>query len=73
MKNDIDYLYENYLKFTNDMAADHNPMAIAAVMTAIAMSIYKTAMDPADYDMMVDSISNRRDQVKSFDFNRGLQ
>lgn len=73
MKNDIDYLYDNYLKFTDEMAIDHDPMAIAAVMTAISMSIYKTAMNAADYDRMVDSISDRRDQVKTFDFNKGLQ
>jgi len=50
-------------KFTDD---GFNPYACAAVMTKLALMIYKTSMDNEEYNLMVDSISNSRDQIKSF-------
>ena len=60
-------LYDNYLEFTDHMVGVHGSMQVAAVMMAQALSIYRSAMDPEDYDRMVDSISASRSQVKTFD------
>lgn len=43
-----------------------SPYAMAAIMTKLAMMIYKTSLNAEDYNLMVDSISDRRDQIKSF-------
>lgn len=66
MNDDLDSLYENYIQFTASMVEDHDPMAIAAVMVAQGLSIYRTAMDEIDYNKMVDSISANRSGVKKF-------
>lgn len=63
----LENLYEHYLKFTDQMCIDHDPMAIAAIMMTQALSIYKTAMSQEDYNRMVDSISANRNQVKTFE------
>jgi hypothetical protein len=49
------------------MVGVHGAMQVAAVMMTQALSIYRSAMDPEDYDRMVDSISASRSQVKTFD------
>ena len=63
----LQQLYDNYLEFTDHMVGIHGSMEVAAVMMTQALSIYRSAMDPEDYDRMVDSISASRFQVKTFD------
>lgn len=63
----LQQLYDNYLEFTDHMVGVHGAMQVAAVMMTQSLSIYRSAMDPEDYDRMVDSISASRSQVKTFD------
>jgi hypothetical protein len=44
-----------------------NPFACAAIMTKLAMMIYKTSLNTEDYDAMINTISDNRDQIKSFE------
>ena len=60
-------LYTRYMQFTELMIEDNKPLEIAATMMAQALSIYKTVLNGEDYNSMVDSISDSRDKVKSFD------
>jgi hypothetical protein len=62
----LERLYNNFLEFTDHMVGQNDPMAVAGVMMAQAMSIYRTAMSDKDYNMMVDSISANRDNVQKF-------
>jgi len=62
----LQQLYDNYLEFTDHMVGVHGAMQVAAVMMTQSLSIYRSAMDPEDYDRMVDSISASRSQVKTF-------
>ena len=56
-----------YIMLTNELVENNvNPFAVAAVMTKLAMMIYKTSLSASDYDEMIDSISERRNIVKSF-------
>ena len=49
-----------------DMIAEgQKPFAVAAVFTMIALQIYKSSLSKEDYDKMVDSISDSRDQIMS--------
>ncbi len=41
------------------------PFAIAAVFIMIALQIYKTSLSEEEYNLMVDSISENRDNIKS--------
>jgi hypothetical protein len=40
---------------------------VAGVMTAQAMTIYKTILSPEEFEMMAESIYNSRDKVKKFE------
>ena len=62
----LEQLYSNYLEFTDHMVGQYDPMEVAAIMMAQALSIYKTNLDEIDYNKMVDSISASRSQVRKF-------
>lgn len=53
-------------KLTNDLVVEgYKPFAVAAVHVMIALQMYKTALSDEEYNLMVDSISDSRDQIKS--------
>ena len=54
-----------YKTTTELMIEGHQQFAIAAALTMIAMQIYKSSLSKEDYDKMIDSISDSRDQVMS--------
>ena len=62
----LEQLYSNYLEFTDHMVGQYDPMEVAAIMMAQALSIYKTSLDEIDYNKIVDSISASRSQVHKF-------
>lgn len=75
MKEDIDQLdelYQEYWIFHSAMLdKGHSPLEIAAILVAQSMSIYKTVLDPKEYDDMVDNISNMRYNVKELTQDQG--
>ena len=70
---DLLRLYNEYLQFTDDQLTNYDAMAVAGTMLAQALSIYKTAMNEDDYNKMIDTISDSRDKVKSFNDDHILQ
>jgi hypothetical protein len=57
----------SFTELTNRFTKEgFSPYACAAVMTKLAFMIYKTSMSAEDYNLMIDSISDSRDQIKSF-------
>ena len=70
---DLLKLYNEYLQFTDDQLTTYDAMAVAGIMLAQALSIYKTAMNDEDYNNMIDTISDSRDKVKSFHDDQVLQ
>ena len=63
----IEELYAKYLQFTAVMMEDYKDIEIAGVMIAQALSMYKTVLEEEDYQRMVNSIYERRNDVKTFD------
>lgn len=60
----LENLYQDYWTFHASMISkDHSPIAIAAILVAQALSIYKTVLEEDEYEQMVDSISDSRDKV----------
>jgi hypothetical protein len=51
---------------------NHDPIKIAAILVAQAMSIYKTVLSPEEYGRMIDSISDSRDKVQQLDLGLGV-
>lgn len=59
-------LYAKYLQFTSIMLEEYDAIEIAAIMATQALSLYKSCMSEEDYQRMVKSIYDQRDQVKTF-------
>jgi hypothetical protein len=62
----IEDLYAKYLQFTGVMLEEYKDIEIAGVMIAQALSMYRTVLLEEDYQRMVKSIYERRNDVKSF-------
>ena len=63
---EVDVLYETFANLATDLSLRHNALAIAAVMNAVAMSIYKTAMSEDDFEKMAELIYELRHEVQTF-------
>lgn len=64
--NDQDELYRKFLTFTDLMLEDYDPLEVAAIMSVIALSMYKTCLDSEGFENIIDKISESRDNVKPF-------
>ncbi len=62
----IQDLYGKYLQFTSIMLEDYKMIEIAGVMMTQALSLYRTSLTEEDYQLMVKSMYDRRDEVKTF-------
>jgi len=57
----------SYANLTHKFVEDgFSQYACAASMIKLAFMIYKSSMSTEDYNLMVDSISDSRDRIKSF-------
>jgi hypothetical protein len=61
----IEELYQDYWMIHAQKLEKHDPIEVAAVLLAHAMTLYKTVLDDEDYNKMVDDIGRMRDQVKT--------
>ncbi len=65
MSQDLEKLYQELWEFSGTKLDEgQKPMAIAGVMIAQALSIYKTLLNEEEFNLMMDSISESRDKVK---------
>jgi hypothetical protein len=62
----LEDLYAKYLQFTGVMLEEYKDIEIAGTMIAQALSMYRTVLPEEDYQRMVKSIYERRNDVKSF-------
>jgi hypothetical protein len=62
----IEDLYAKYLQFTSVMLEDYKDLEIAGVMITQALSMYRTVLLEEDYQRMVKSIYERRNEIKTF-------
>jgi hypothetical protein len=63
---EIEMLYQEFWDFVTAKLVKHSPEAIAAVLSAQSMSIYKTIMDAEDFEKITTAIYESRSNVKSF-------
>ena len=55
------------MSFNEIMLEDHDAMEIAAILVIQGLTFYKTCMSEIDYQRMVRSIYDKRDEVKTFE------
>ena len=64
---ELNEIYVKYWNLTSDLIPDYSPAAIAGVMVAQALTLYKTMLSEEEFDAMVDSISSSRNNVQKLD------
>ena len=67
MANNLEEIYEKLWAVISELPEHYEPLEVAGVMTAQAMTIYKTMLSPEEFEMMAESIYNSRDKVKKFE------
>lgn len=65
--NDLQEIYDKFWEVSGEMLATHSPAAVAGVMAAQAMTIYKTILTPEEFERMAESIYNSRGQVRKIE------
>jgi hypothetical protein len=63
---DIDELYGSIADLAVSLSMEHSALKIAAVLNAVGMSIYKTALSETDYEKMCKTIFDLRNDVHTF-------
>jgi hypothetical protein len=66
----LDALYMNFLKFTDVMAEEYSAPAIAGVMMAQAMTLYRSILSEEDYDSLIHNIYESRMKVQPFNISK---
>lgn len=69
--NEMKELYTIVIKNVASLVQDYDPLAVAGVMMAQSLSIYRSSLTEDDYNSLVESILARKDNVKTFN-NRGM-
>jgi len=57
--------YDKFIGLANDLLEDVDVMMIAAVMTTIGMSLYKSTLTEEEYHKIVDAMYALKDEIKT--------
>ena len=57
-------LYQKMYRDLNKLCEKNDPLAVAGIMIAQAIKIYKTALSQKDFERMMDTIADSKDIVK---------
>lgn len=63
---EISDLYKKIMINTVKLTEVHDALAVAAVMMAQSLSIYRSILPEEDYNMLIEKILSRRDKVITF-------
>jgi hypothetical protein len=61
---DLQEAYDAYTNLTAALLEEFSPVALAGVMAVQALSLYKTVLEPNEYESMVNTLYESRDRVK---------
>jgi hypothetical protein len=67
MDNTLEEIYAKLWTVITELSEHYEPLEVAGVMTAQAMTIYKTMLSPEEYEMMAETIYASRDNVKKLE------
>lgn len=65
MKDQLELLHDQLWHWLDDRATEgYSSLELAAIMSTAGLSLYRTSLNDNDYNLMVDSISESRYQIK---------
>ena len=66
LENKEEELYNKYMAFNQVMLEEYDPIEIAAIMIVQGLTFYRTVMTEEDYQKIVESIYNNKDNIMTF-------
>ena len=69
----METVYVQGLRFLDGVLGSHDPLEVAAVLSSLALSLYRTVLSDDDFEEMVDMISDSRGEIKPFRPPGGVQ
>lgn len=60
-------VYNEFISLANSLAEDIDVLMIAAVMSTIGMSLYRTSLSEDDYNKMVKAMYEIKGEIKRLD------
>ena len=67
MNENINDVYDVVGRVTATLLEEHDPLALAAVLMVMGMRIYKTVLEPDEYQQIVDDVVSKRNRVMPID------
>lgn len=58
--------YNKFINLANSLLEEVDVLMIAAVMSTIGLSLYRTSLSEEDYEKMVQAMIELKDQIKTF-------
>jgi len=68
---DVEKLYSKVMNMTDDLLFENEPLAVAAVLNTISLSMWKTMLSEKDYNEMIQAIVDNSDKVKTLSAEGG--
>lgn len=59
--------YEVLLHIEKLLKNNHDPLAVAAIMTSQALGLYKSVLSDEEYTMMIETIVQKKDKIEAFE------
>ena len=63
---EMDYLYNHAIACADELLEENSGLAVAAVLSTISLSLYKTMLEEEDFVKMMDRIRASADQIQPF-------
>ncbi len=60
-------VYNEYIELTNDLLEDFDVLMVAAVMSTIGLSLYKTALSEEDYHKVVTAMYDLKNDIATIE------
>jgi len=60
-------IYSEYIELTNELLEDFDVLMVAAVMSTIGLSLYKTALSEEDYHNVVTAMYDLKNDITTIE------
>ena len=60
-------VYNEYIELTNELLEDFDVLMVAAVMSTIGLSLYKTALSEEEYHKVVDAMYDLKNDIATIE------
>ena len=60
-------VYEEYISLTNELLENFDVLMVAAIMTTIGFSLYKTSLSEEDYNKIVDAMYDLKNDIATIE------